>query len=117
LGDEAFQSNGESAFGWHAIAESLQKLGKGRFGHTARRQRRAVVLVAVQALTARYQLRPANNQIEGVRELRPLRDRIAVEWTLTDRIAGDIEKVATILSLRPLAQPALVLRREVWLAT
>src|SRR5689334_418623 len=71
----------------------------------------------MQALPSCDQLSTPEDQVKGVRVLWPARLWIGIEWTFGHRIAGDVEEIAAEFLLRPLAQPALVLWREIRLST
>src|SRR5579884_2898502 len=76
-----------------------------------------VILIAMETLAASNQFGATEQQVERVGILGALRIRIGVKGTFAHGIASNIEEVASKFAARPLAQPALVLWREVRLTT
>src|SRR6478735_2976152 len=70
----------------------------------------------MEPLSAGHQLRPAEEQVSRVRVFRARGIGMRIERPFAHWVARDEEEVAAMLGAHPLAQPALVLRREVRLA-
>ena len=96
----------------HAVAEGLQVGGKGFLGQAALGQCRQVVGVAMQALPAVTNSVPRKSRSKGIGIAGAASGpgacrRGAWPWDSPSR-----REVAAMLAQRPLAQPALVLRRQ-----
>ena len=113
---QPLHADGEPAVGRHPVAESLQVGLEWLHRIASPRQRVQVVPVQVQSLAAGDQLHAAEEQVEGVAVAGPACVGMGVEGPLAHGVAGDEQEVAAVFLLRPGAQPALVLRRQVWLA-
>src|SRR5207253_1042163 len=103
--DPALEPEREAAVWRQAVLERLQVALVLR-GLAA--ERGHVVLVAVQPLAAGHDFEPAEEQVEGVRVLRPARLGMRVEGSFRSREAGQEQPVAVLL-----AKPPLVGRSEV----
>src|SRR5579884_3710749 len=75
LHEQAFKANGEAAVRRHTVLERLKVCLERLSGQICLLQSRQVVLVAVQALTARDQLGAAKEQVERVGIFRATRLR------------------------------------------
>jgi len=71
----------------------------------------------MQPLPAGHDLQAAEQQVETVRVLRSARLRMRVEGPLAHRVSGHEQELAPVLPRRPFAQPPLVRRGQVRLAT
>src|SRR4051794_10781627 len=65
LRDEPLEAEGEAAVRRHPVAERVEVRGEGLGGHPARRERRDVVVVAMQALSAGDDLQAAVQDVEA----------------------------------------------------
>jgi hypothetical protein len=70
----------------------------------------------VQALTAGYHFQPSEEEVEGVRAFGSGRIRKGIKRTLHQRVADDEQELGPVLPSCPVAEPALVARRQVRLA-
>src|SRR5437763_9850533 len=97
----------------HPVFERFQ-IARQRFRiHAPRRKCIQIVRVAVQALSAGYQLLSAEQQVKRVRKAGSCRVRMRIERPLGHRETADEYEVGAVLTQSPLTQPTLVRRREV----
>ena len=111
--DPSLEPDREPAVRRHPVAKRLQVAGERLRIEPTGSERRQVVLVAVQALAARRQLEPAEQQVEAVGVLRIDRIGVGVERSFDHRVAGHEYELGAVLAGGPVAQPALVRGREV----
>src|SRR5712692_10724051 len=102
LSHEPAQPEREAAVRRHPVPEGVEVPRERRLVQAALRERRAVVLVPVQALPAGHDLHAAIQQVEAAGPLRPLRIRMRVERPLRRREALDEDELAALLADAPL---------------
>jgi hypothetical protein len=100
----------------HDVPEGLEVALERLLAEAAGLEGGHVILVAVQPLPARDHLEPAEDQVGAERVLWANRIGMRVEQPFLHRIADHEDEGAALLDSPPLADPALVRRRQVRLA-
>src|SRR5438034_9763828 len=89
LRHEPAEPEREAAVRRHPVPEGVEIAGERRLVEAARRERRAVVLIAMEPLAARDDLQAAVEEVEAARSCRFRRVRVRVEGSLRHRAAVD----------------------------
>ncbi len=95
------------------MTECLEVASQGLGVDATVGQRRQIVRVTMQTLTAGCYLEPPEYQIERVRRAGSIEMRMCIEGSFGEWVARDEDKVGAMFTQSSLAEPALMGRREV----